>query len=158
MSYISVDQVATAALALGKGALLAKIDIKSAYRLVPVSPVDRRWLGMELGGNLYVDGMLPFGLRSAPKIFNALADALEWCIAMEGVEGIFHYLDDFAIIGPPDSDICALHLNTLVRICKELGVPLAPEKQEGPTSVIIFLGIIIQFGVSLGYLKISCGA
>lgn len=51
------------------------------------------------------------------KIFNALADALEWCIAMEGVEGIFHYLDDFAIIGPPDSDICALHLNTLVRIC-----------------------------------------
>ena len=27
-------------------------------------------------GKLFVDGALPFGLRSAPKIFTALADAL----------------------------------------------------------------------------------
>ena len=41
LSYITVDQVANTALSLGKGALIAKIDIKSAYRLVPVHPVDR---------------------------------------------------------------------------------------------------------------------
>ena len=35
MSYITVDQVAMRALSLGKGALIAKTDIKSAYRLVP---------------------------------------------------------------------------------------------------------------------------
>ena len=34
LSYITVDQVASRALSLGKGALLAKIDIKSAYRLI----------------------------------------------------------------------------------------------------------------------------
>ncbi len=39
--YTTVDRVAGAALALGRGALLAKIDIKSAYRLIPVHPVDR---------------------------------------------------------------------------------------------------------------------
>jgi len=27
---------------------------------------------------LFVDAALPFGLRSAPKIFMALADATEW--------------------------------------------------------------------------------
>ena len=42
LSYISVDKVARAAMSLGKGALLAKVDIKSAYRLVPVHPEDRQ--------------------------------------------------------------------------------------------------------------------
>ncbi len=43
--------------------------------------------------------MLPFGLRSAPKIFNALADGLEWCVKEEGVQHVLHYLDDFIVIG-----------------------------------------------------------
>ena len=144
LSYISVEQVATEALLKGKGALIAKIDVKSAYRLIPVYPGDRKWLGMEINGQVYIDGMLPFGLRSAPKLFNALADALEWCVAQEGVDSMFHYLDDFAVVGPPNSEACAQYLHTLVRVCNDLGVPLAPEKQEGPTSVITFLGIIID--------------
>ena len=82
MSYITVDQVATTALSLGVGSLIAKIDIKSAYRLIPVHLADRRWLGMRWDGKIYIDGMLPFGLRSAPKIFNSVADAVwqekEW--------------------------------------------------------------------------------
>ena len=119
-----------------EGALIAKIDVKSAYRLIPVYPGDRKWLGMEINGQVYIDGMLPFGLRSASKLFNALADALEWCVAQEGVDSVFHYLDDFAVVGPPNSEACAQYLHTLVRVC---GVPLAPEKQEGPTSVITFL-------------------
>ena len=46
MSYITVDEVAKSAVGLGKGALIAKIDIKSAYRLVPIYGYDRKWLGM----------------------------------------------------------------------------------------------------------------
>ncbi len=65
---------------------MAKTDIKSAYRLVPVHPQDRRWLGMRWDDATYVDGMLPFGLRSAPKLFTAFGDALEWCIARHGIE------------------------------------------------------------------------
>ena len=105
LSYITVDQVAEKALALGRGALIAKTDIKSAYRLVPVYPNDRRWLGMRWNNEVYIDGMLPFGLRSAPKIFNALADAVEWCVSKEGVPYVYHYLDDFVVLGPPQSDL-----------------------------------------------------
>ena len=54
---------------------MAKFDLKSAYRNVPVHPDDRGLLGMLWDDQLYVDSTLPFGLRSAPKIFNALADA-----------------------------------------------------------------------------------
>ena len=41
LTYITVDQVAAAASNLGRGALLAKVDVDSAYRLVPVHPDDR---------------------------------------------------------------------------------------------------------------------
>ena len=142
--YTSVEHVAEVALKLGPGSLLAKIDIKSAYRLIPVHPLDRHMLGMQWEGLAYVDGMLPFGLRSAPKIFNAVADALEWCIAKQGVTHIFHYLDDFLVMGPPQSDACKANLHTLQTVCAKLGVPLAPEKQEGPTTTLTFLGIVID--------------
>ena len=74
-----------AALALGHGALLAKIDIKSAYCIVPVASVGRPLLGITWWGKYYVDARLPFGLQSAPKIFNAVADPLEWCYWWEGI-------------------------------------------------------------------------
>ena len=144
LKYVTVDQVAKKAIQLGIGSLIAKIDIKSAYRLIPVSPLDRHYLGMQWNGQVYVDGMLPFGLRSAPKIFNAVADALEWCIAKEGVEVIYHYLDDFATLGPPNSEECSRNLHTLQSVCKKLGIPLAAEKQAGPSTTIEFLGITID--------------
>ena len=42
--------------------------------------------------------MLPFGLRSVPKIFNAVADALNWYLQQSGISLDFHYLDNFIII------------------------------------------------------------
>ena len=78
LSYVTVDEVAEIATQLGKGALPFKMDIQSAYRLIPVHPQDRVLQGMEWKGKVYVDPRLPFGLRSAPKIFNAVADALCW--------------------------------------------------------------------------------
>ena len=144
LSYISVDNVANRAISLSRGSLIAKIDIKSAYRLVPVWPPHRQWLGMKWKNQIYIDAMLPFGLRSAPKIFNALADALEWCVASRGVVNIFHYLDDFAVVGPPDSESCHQDLITLKQVCTELGIPLAIDKEEGPSTTIVLLGIIID--------------
>ncbi len=37
---------------------------------------------------MHVDAMLPFGLRSAPNIFNMLADGLEQCVREEGVQHV----------------------------------------------------------------------
>ena len=47
--------------------------------------------------------MLPFGLRSAPKTFNAIADALCWHLHGIGIAHILHYLDDYIIVAPPQS-------------------------------------------------------
>ena len=67
LSYVSVDTVAAAAAAFGPGALMAKVDIESAYRLIPVHPDDHCLLGVVWEDQVYYDTKLPFGLRSAPK-------------------------------------------------------------------------------------------
>ena len=52
---------------LGKGCLLAKLDLRQAYRAVPAHPSDRRLLAVSWEETVYIDKALPFGLRSAPK-------------------------------------------------------------------------------------------
>jgi hypothetical protein len=94
LQYVKVDDVVRQLLQLGPGALMAKLDVKSAYWIVPVHPQDRHLLGMQWKDGVYVDAALPFGLRSAPKIFNALADAVEWIGREHGVSHLWHYLDD----------------------------------------------------------------
>ena len=90
LEYVTVDVVAKVAVQLGKGAFLSKVDIRSAYRTIPVHHDDRFLLGMCWEGRLFVDTVLPFGLRSAPKIFTAVADAVEWIARANGVGHLFH--------------------------------------------------------------------
>ena len=93
LSYTTVDDIAAAVARLGTGALLAKVDIESAYRLIPVHPQDRPLQAVQWEGKIYVDPMLPFGLRSAPKIFKAVADTLNWYLQQSGIPLVYHYLD-----------------------------------------------------------------
>ena len=93
LSYVSLDDVVACIMTVGRGSMLAKMDIKQAYRNVPVHPQDRLLLGMYWNDMVYVDATLPFGLRSAPLIFSALADAVLWKKQQRGVKCVFHYLD-----------------------------------------------------------------
>ena len=102
---------------------------------------------MRWQNKVFVDTCLPFGLRSAPKIFSATADALEWIIANEGrtfVEFILHYLDDFLFGGSPDSDSCERSLDLALRMCSLLGFPVMTEKVFGPSTSLEFLGFLVD--------------
>ena len=144
LSYKSVDDAVAVILRRGRGTLLAKLDLESAYRVVPVHPDDRPLLGMEWKDLIYVDAALPFGLRSAPKIFNALADGLMWIMKHRGITAVIHYLDDYLLFGDPGSHECAEALSLALRLCSGLGVPVAVHKLEGPATVLTFLGILLD--------------
>ena len=141
LTYTTVECAAELIMKRGRGALLAKIDIESAYRNVPVHPEDRFLLGMRWKGLLYIDTCLPFGLRSAPKIFTALADALCWIVTQHGVRDVIHYLDDYLVVGDPGSSECEVALNVSLQLCERLGVPIAEKKLQRPTTSLSFLGI-----------------
>ena len=141
LSYASVDDAVQRIMSYTRGALLAKLDIESAYRIIPVHPDDRPLLEMMWKGRLYVDTSLPFGLRSAPKLFNALADGLSWILRAKGTRDQLHYLDDFLFIGAPNTEECKQALECALSTCAILGIPVATQKVEGPSTCLSFLGI-----------------
>ena len=76
-SYVIVEDAAKGIVARGRGALLAKVDIKSAYRNVPIHPDDRWLMGMLWEGgctltqpSLLVCGQLQRSLRPLPMHWN----------------------------------------------------------------------------------------
>ena len=144
LTYASIDDAAGILRTLGKGALMAKLDLKDAYRVIPVHPYDRPLLGMQWKEGIFIDATLPFGLRSAPKIFSALADGLLWMVHSQGFIYSLLYLDDFLLIGPASSSYCEEALHTTLQLCSELGLQVADEKTEGPATIITFLGIEID--------------
>lgn len=77
---------------------------------------------------------LPFGLRSAPKIFSVIADALQYLIGEEGMFWLRHYLDDFVLMGPPNSDKCEKDLKMALKVTDEVGFPVADDKTDGPAT------------------------
>ena len=57
---------------------------------------------------------------------------------------MFHYVDDFVILGPPNSVKCGSDLGLLMQACTELGVLVADDKTEGPSPCLTILGIEVD--------------
>ena len=90
-----------------------------------IHPEDCCLLGMKWRGHLYVD---PFGLRSAPFIFNTVADMMEWILLNQHhlICDLMHYLGDFITAGLPRYTWYTHNLTIATLVCKRLGLPLHP--------------------------------
>ena len=117
LHYITVDQIIRLVSRLGQGTVIATFAVESAYHNVPVHPSDRSLLGMKWGNQYHVDLALPFGLRSALFIFNAIADTVEWILVHSyQIPDLLHNLDDFITVDPPESSQCARNLSTALAV------------------------------------------
>ena len=74
LQYIKMDDIIKMVSKFGPGALMAKFNIESAYQNIAIHPLDRHLLGLTWRNAYYIDLALPFGLRSAPAIFNSTAE------------------------------------------------------------------------------------
>ena len=111
---------------------------------MPTNPCDYTLLGLRWRNSTYIDRALPFGLRSAPKIFNAVADFIAWVLVSRGIRYLLHYLDDFLFLVAPNSSQGSDTLTTALETLNLLGIPVAADKTEGPTTSLVFLGILID--------------
>ena len=144
LKYASLDDAVGLIRQLGPGSQLVKMDLKDAYRMVPAHPDDQHLLAISWEGQTYVDRALLFGLRSAPKIFSAVANAMAWSLYVIGTRYLLHYLDDFLFIGSLGSNEAAVARDRAISTFQELGAPVAMHKTEGPATVVTFLGINID--------------
>lgn len=145
VQYTKFDAAIELVQNLGQGALLAKSDIKSAFRLLPISPQDFDLLGFKLQGYYYFDKCLPMGCSLSCSLFEKFSSALEWIVQNKsGKRSVLHYLDDFLFGGKAGSTQCKDLLECFLASCENLGVPIAEEKTLGPCTVLCFLGLEID--------------
>ena len=156
LQYVRLDDVISRIVQVGRGAQLAKLDIESAYRMIPVQLGERLLLAVQWAGQTFFDTHLPFGLRSAPKIFTAVADALQWVMLKHGVSWVAHYLDDFIMVGPPGLPVCQRNVDEMLSSCCRLGVPVAPAKCEVPATELVFLGFELDTVNMVVRLPLQC--
>ncbi|KAM9296652.1 uncharacterized protein PAF06_017570 [Gastrophryne carolinensis] len=124
---------------------MAKTDIESAFRLLPVHPDSQYLLGCYFEGGFFIDRCLPMGCSVSCAYFEAFSTFLEWVVKEKsGLSAVTHYLDDFFCVGPADSRVCDLLLSCMLSTFDSFGVPVATEKTEGPRTCMSFLGIEID--------------
>lgn len=131
---------------LGKGALLIKLDVSAAYKQIPVRKQDWPLLGFLWEGQYYYERVLPFGLRSSCRLWDLYAAALHYFLfeqtGVDCAREVIHYVDDFLFVVAPGKEAEAHRmLEGAKALCAKLGLPLAADKTEGPTTCLTFLGI-----------------
>jgi hypothetical protein len=129
LQYTTVDNAVKVIQQLGCGSQPVKLDLKHAYPIVPLYRNNYHLLGTKWKGSTYVDWALPFGLRSAPKIFNAIADIIAWVLACQGIPHQLHYLDiNFLFVSTPNSQQGQEYREIALQTLEKLGIPVVAHK------------------------------
>ena len=157
-NYTHFDAATDLVFRMGRGCYLTKIDIKHAYRLLPVRKEDWPLLVYYWKGFYYVDYVLPFGGRSSACLFNSFADLVCWVLNEKFQLLIIHYSDDFLMFSRNDLNVALEHLRQLKKAFKHLNIPVADDKLIGPETNLPYLGIeidTVHFTISIPEDKVN---
>ena len=123
---------------LSGGKHFSKLDMSQAYLQLPLDKQSREYVTVNTPKGLYEYNRLPFGVSSAPSIFQRTMDNL-----LQGIKGVSVYIDDILISGPTVEE----HLRTLDKVLEKLsnaGLRLNKSKCFFLRPWIEYLGHIID--------------
>ena len=121
---------------------MGKTDAHSAFRILPLQMGSWKWVLMAAFNPAnnewvyFVEKCLPFGASVSCAHFQRFSDALKYLAE-------FKYLDDFIFLGLCEK-ICNLLIQQFLELCLEVGVPISDEKTEWATTLLVFLGILLD--------------
>ena len=144
VKYSTVHDAIKSIMKFPKGAFTAKTDISDAYRIIPLHPDEYPKLGIYFEGQYYFDKNLPQGCGSSAKIFETFVTALQAIFQHYYPQAeVTHLLDDFFFAARNRAQ-CQFYLDAFLKLCSDIGVPLAPEKTTSPATDTVFLGILLD--------------
>lgn len=142
VQYTSFDEAVYMVQELGRNCLLFKIDIRSAFRLLPLAVSEFDQLGFKFQGQYYIEKCMPFGCSASCKNWELFATFLEFLVRTKaGSKYLLHYLDDFLGGGKSGTTDCLKLMQVFQQCMRQLHVPIADEKTAGPATIICFLGL-----------------
>ncbi|XP_064485977.1 uncharacterized protein LOC135398504 [Ornithodoros turicata] len=122
---------------------LVRIDLKDAYLSVPIAAQDRPWLCFLYQGTCYHWNVLPFGLRSAPRVFTKIMRPVVAFLRSQGMRLVI-FLGDILIMDQSPSNLES-HTQSVVHLLHSLGFIVNVSKSHlTPSQQLIFLGFEIR--------------
>ena len=119
---------------LKKGKLYSKIDLSQAYQQLPLDKESQKFVVINTPKGLFRYTRLPFGISSAPGIFQRVIETI-----LQGVSNVAVYLDDILITGDTEES----HLSTLEEVfirLQKAGLRMKNRKCELMQPSVTYLG------------------
>ena len=116
------------------GQKFSKIDLTSAYQQMALEEESRQYVTINTHRGLYRFTRLPFGIASAPALFQKAMDSI-----LQGVPNTICYIDDILVTGRSDKE----HLKNLEEVLSRLrryGLRLKKNKCAFMQNAVEYLG------------------
>ena len=96
---------------LGKGKVFTKLDLANAYLQIELEQESKKYVTISTHKGLFQYNRLPFGVASAPAIFQHTMESI-----LQGIPAVLVYLDDILVAGSSESE----HLQLLEMVMAKL--------------------------------------
>ena len=147
--YPDFSEAIKLCMAEGKSCRIGRSDVRSAFRNLGIlpsqfkflvmkarSPIDHKWYFM-------VDKALPFRSSISCSHYQRVSRAIAHIVEFKTGKKNVCYLDDHLFIAMLKM-ICNGQLHTFLQVCKTIGMPISEEKTFWGTTILTFLGLLID--------------
>lgn len=123
---------------LAGGQKFSKLDLSQAYTQVELDDAAKSLLTVNTHLGLFRTHRLPYGVSSAPAIFQSLMDSV-----LSGLPGVVCRIDDILITAEND-DKHLLRLEEVLRRLRNYNIKLNPEKCEFMVDQVVYMGHLLD--------------
>ena len=123
---------------LERGKTFTKLDLSQAYQQLELDTQSRKYVVINTHKGLFCYTRLPYGISSAPGIFQKAMESL-----LQGISHVTVYIDDILIMSKTESD----HLQSLEEVLKRLvkaGLRVKRHKCKFMAPSVAYLGYVID--------------
>ena len=124
--------------ALAGGIIYTKLDMSQTYQQIELDELSKKYVVINTHKGLFQYNQLPFGVSSAPAIFQRVIESL-----LQGIPNVCVYIDDILVAGKTYQE----HINSLEKVLarlSEAGLRLKKEKCCFTTPSVTYLGYCIN--------------
>ena len=116
---------------LAGGKRFTKLDLSQAYLQMELHPDSQKYCAINTHKGLYQFTRLPYGIASAPALFQKMMDTI-----LQGIPGTICYLDDILVTGATEEE----HLHNLGEVLRRLDAYNVRVKRKKWAKTVEYLG------------------